>query len=75
VQERYDLIGFVYTQLFPQRTDRFVLDSNIHPRRIWRQTIQSWGYAVEVAYDGFTRWAAQRDDVYGLGEPRQRCTS
>jgi pimeloyl-ACP methyl ester carboxylesterase len=61
-------LGAVYTQLFPQRTDRFVLDSNIHPRRIWRSTIQSWGYAVEVAYDGFTRWAADRDDVYGLGD-------
>jgi pimeloyl-ACP methyl ester carboxylesterase len=61
-------LGAVYTQLFPERTDRFVLDSNIHPHRIWRPTIQSWGYAVEVAYDGFTRWAAERDDVYGLGD-------
>jgi pimeloyl-ACP methyl ester carboxylesterase len=61
-------LGAVYTQLFPQRTDRFVLDSNIHPGRIWRPTVQSWGYAVEVAYHGFTRWAAERDDVYELGD-------
>lgn len=61
-------LGAVYTQLFPQRTDRFILDSNIHPRRIWRPTVQSWAYAVEVAYHGFSRWAAERDDVYGLGD-------
>jgi hypothetical protein len=28
----------------------------------------SWGYAVEVAYSGFTKWAAARDDIYGLGD-------
>ena len=61
-------LGAVYTELFPQRIDRFVLDSNIHPQRIWRPTIQSWGYGVEVAYAGFTHWAAERDDVYGLGD-------
>ena len=61
-------LGAVYTELFPERTDRFVLDSNIHPRRIWRPTIQSWGPAVELAYEGFTRWAAERDDLYGLGD-------
>jgi pimeloyl-ACP methyl ester carboxylesterase len=60
-------LGAVYATLFPQRTDRFVLDSNIHPRRIWRETFAAWGYAVEVAFDGFARFAAARDAVYGLG--------
>ena len=61
-------LGAVYTELYPQRTDRFILDSNIHPDRIWRPTIQAWGYATEVAYAAFTEWAAERDDVYGLGD-------
>jgi pimeloyl-ACP methyl ester carboxylesterase len=65
-------LGAVYTALFPERTDRFILDSNIHPGKIWRETFASWGYAVEIAYDAFTRYAAERDDLYGLGDtPRE----
>jgi pimeloyl-ACP methyl ester carboxylesterase len=60
-------LGAVYTQLFPERTDRFILDSVIHPRRIWRETFAAWGYAVEVAFTGFTRFAAKRHATYGLG--------
>jgi pimeloyl-ACP methyl ester carboxylesterase len=60
-------LGAVYTQLFPSRTDRFILDSVIHPRRIWRETFAAWGYAVELAFEAFTRFAAERNDVYGLG--------
>jgi pimeloyl-ACP methyl ester carboxylesterase len=60
-------LGAVYAQLFPARTDRFVLDSVVHPRRIWRETFASWGYAVELGFEAFTRFAAERDDVYGLG--------
>ena len=58
-------LGAVYMQLFPRRADRIVLDSNVHPQRIWRPTTQSWGYGVEVAYAGFTHWAAERDDLPG----------
>ncbi|CAM5734702.1 hypothetical protein SMICM304S_01294 [Streptomyces microflavus] len=29
-------LGSVYTQLFPQRVDRFVLDSAVDPERVWR---------------------------------------
>lgn len=60
-------LGAVYASLFPQRTDRFVLDSNVHPRRIWRDTFAAWGPAVEIAFDGFARWASERDATYGLG--------
>jgi pimeloyl-ACP methyl ester carboxylesterase len=60
-------LGAVYTQLFPSRTDRFILDSVVHPRRIWRETFASWGYAVEIGFEAFTRWAAERHETYGLG--------
>jgi pimeloyl-ACP methyl ester carboxylesterase len=60
-------LGAVYTQLFPNRTDRFILDSVVHPRRIWRETFASWGYAVEVGFEAFTRFAAERHETYGLG--------
>jgi pimeloyl-ACP methyl ester carboxylesterase len=60
-------LGAVYTQLFPRRTDRFILDSVVHPRRIWRETFAAWGYAVELGFQAFTRFAAERHETYGLG--------
>lgn len=35
-------LGAVYTQMFPKRADRFVLDSAVDPQRIWRGMIQVW---------------------------------
>ena len=61
-------LGAVYEQLFPQRTDRFILDSVVHPRRIWRPTFASWGPAVEVALVPFYRYVADNDATYGLGD-------
>jgi pimeloyl-ACP methyl ester carboxylesterase len=60
-------LGAVYAELFPQRTDRFVLDSVVHPRRIWRRTFHAWGPAAEVAIPPFLRYAADNDATYGLG--------
>jgi pimeloyl-ACP methyl ester carboxylesterase len=61
-------LGAVYAELFPQRTDRFVLDSVVHPRRIWRETFYAWGPAAEFALPPFLRFAAENSDTYGLGE-------
>ncbi len=60
-------LGAVYATLFPHRTDRFVLDSVVHPGRIWRETFAAWGYAAEIGFPAFARFAAERDDTYGLG--------
>ncbi|MFD7834688.1 alpha/beta hydrolase [Streptomyces sp. NPDC059761] len=60
-------LGAVYTQMFPQRTDRFVLDSGVDPQRVWRGMIQVWATEVEPAFARWTRWAAERSDRYGLG--------
>ncbi|MFF4849616.1 alpha/beta hydrolase [Streptomyces sp. NPDC001194] len=60
-------LGAVYSQMFPERTDRFVLDSGVDPGRVWRGMIQAWGTEVEPAFERWTRWAAERSDTYGLG--------
>ncbi|MET9697363.1 alpha/beta hydrolase [Streptomyces sp. NPDC006529] len=64
-------LGAVYSQMFPQRTDRFVLDSGIDPQRVWRGMIQVWGTGAEPAFERWTRWAAERDDYYKLGATPQ----
>ena len=61
-------LGAVYEELYPRRTDRFILDGVVHPRRIWRSTFYSWGPAAEVALVPFYRYAAHNDATYGLGD-------
>ncbi|MFI6703821.1 alpha/beta hydrolase [Streptomyces sp. NPDC050509] len=61
-------LGSVYTQLFPDRADRFVLDSAIDPARAWRGMIQWWAEGAEPAFDRWTGWAAARSQEYGLGD-------
>ncbi|WSQ08659.1 alpha/beta hydrolase [Streptomyces sp. NBC_01231] len=60
-------LGAVYTQLFPGRADRFVLDSAVDPARAWRGMIQWWAEGAEPAFDRWTEWAAERSETYGLG--------
>ncbi len=61
-------LGAVYSQMFPDRTDRFVLDSGVDPQRIWRGMIQVWATEAEPAFARWTQWAAQRSAEYGLGD-------
>ncbi|MFJ3921883.1 alpha/beta hydrolase [Streptomyces sp. NPDC090022] len=60
-------LGAVYTEMFPQRTDRFVLDSGVDPARAWRGMIQVWAEGAEPAFERFTQWAAERDGEFHLG--------
>ncbi|MFD5697373.1 alpha/beta hydrolase [Streptomyces lasiicapitis] len=60
-------LGAVYMQLFPQRADRFVLDSAIDPGRMWRGMFQVWGPEGERAFTRWTKWTAARDATYHLG--------
>ncbi|MFJ6659522.1 alpha/beta hydrolase [Streptomyces sp. NPDC091377] len=61
-------LGAVYTQLFPGRADRFVLDSAVDPARAWRGMIQWWAEGAEPAFDRWTEWAAERSATYRLGD-------
>ncbi|MFI1314189.1 alpha/beta hydrolase [Streptomyces albidoflavus] len=60
-------LGAVYTQLYPRRADRFVLDSAVDPALTWRGMVQWWAWGAEPAFDRWTEWAAERSDTYDLG--------
>lgn len=60
-------LGAVFTQMFPQRSDRFVLDSALDPDRYWAGTVQDMGAANEAALDDWASWVAARDATYRLG--------
>ncbi|MFD0417855.1 alpha/beta hydrolase [Streptomyces sp. NPDC127108] len=61
-------LGAVYMQLFPQRADRFVLDSAVDPGRMWRGMFQVWAPEAERAYKRWTKWTAARNATYHLGD-------
>jgi len=60
-------LGAVYTQLFPQRADRIVLDSAVDPTRPGTSLLRNAAPRREAALAEWARWAAARDGEYGLG--------
>ncbi|MFC4048231.1 alpha/beta hydrolase [Actinomadura syzygii] len=60
-------LGAVYTQMFPGRADRVVLDSALDPARTPAQAFPALGAANERYLDDWARWTAGRNAEYGLG--------
>ncbi|GAA2221134.1 alpha/beta hydrolase [Streptomyces amakusaensis] len=61
-------LGSVYTQMFPKRADRFVLDSATDPGKAWREMVRDWGPEAESAFKRWTEWTAERSATYRLGD-------
>ncbi|MFI9235729.1 alpha/beta hydrolase [Streptomyces sp. NPDC053079] len=61
-------LGAVYMQMFPQRTDRFVLDSAAAPARYGRGMFQAMAENTGPAFTRWSEWAAQRHTTYRLGK-------
>ncbi|MFJ7207980.1 alpha/beta hydrolase [Streptomyces sp. NPDC098789] len=60
-------LGAVYAQMFPRRTDRFVLDSAVDPARYGRGMFQDMAQRAGPAFTRWTEWTALRHATYGLG--------
>lgn len=60
-------LGAVYASLFPDRTQRFVLDSSTGPNANWRETFRRFGMADQSRFPDFTQFAAANNGDYGLG--------
>ncbi|MGW4241017.1 alpha/beta fold hydrolase [Nocardia sp. NPDC004722] len=70
-------LGAVYTQMFPERSDRFVLDGSVDPERYGASgMLQSMGAPNEAALDAWAEWTAARAGEYRLGAtgPEVRAT-
>ncbi|MFI6685643.1 alpha/beta hydrolase [Streptomyces sp. NPDC050485] len=61
-------LGAVYAQMFPRRTDRFVLDSAVDPARYGRGMFQAVAQRTEPAFTRWSRWTAERHTAYQLGD-------
>ncbi|MGH9246700.1 MAG: alpha/beta hydrolase [Acidimicrobiales bacterium] len=60
-------LGRDYLSLYPDRVDRFVLDSNTHPFRTGRADDRAFGPNFERMLNLFTRFVARDPARYGMG--------
>lgn len=60
-------LGAAYVSLFPDTTDRIVLDSNLADTYLDRDGMRRFARGVEETFPDFARWAAARHASYGLG--------
>lgn len=60
-------LGAVYASLFPDRVDRMVLDSSVHPDWIWSEQFAQQQLAGKRRLDDLFAWLAAHDAEYHLG--------
>ncbi|HZX03976.1 alpha/beta hydrolase, partial [Kribbella sp.] len=60
-------LGAVYTTMFPERSDRIVLDSNLGPSGWDYQSERLWSQGFEDRFPDFAKFAAANYREYGLG--------
>ncbi|MDX6740220.1 alpha/beta hydrolase [Actinocorallia sp. A-T 12471] len=65
-------LGAMYTQMFPGRTDRVVLDSAGDPAMWGPRATQGTEDEADRALRGWASWAAKRDREYRLGATPSR---
>lgn len=64
-------LGAVYGSLFPDRLNRSVLDSAMHPGWLWRKQALMQSVGVRYNVEQWAEWVAERDNTYHLGTSRQ----
>jgi pimeloyl-ACP methyl ester carboxylesterase len=64
-------LGAAYASMFPDTSDRVMLDSNIGDTHADRDAIRRYGQGTEETFPDFAKWAAERDGAYQLGSTPQ----
>lgn len=60
-------LGAAYASMFPDTTDRIVLDSNIGDTHLDRDGLRRYAQGMEDTFPDFAEWAATEHDRIGLG--------
>lgn len=60
-------LGSAYASLFPEQSDRVVIDSNLGATSLDRGSLRRFGLGMEDRFPDFATWAAERHDSYGIG--------
>ncbi|WP_328649350.1 alpha/beta hydrolase [Amycolatopsis sp. NBC_00348] len=67
-------LGAVYTTMFPRRSDRIVLDSNLGPDGYDVDAMRAFGRGLEDRFPDFAKFAAAHPE-YGLGTTPAQLTA
>ncbi|UOX85883.1 alpha/beta hydrolase [Amycolatopsis sp. FBCC-B4732] len=67
-------LGAVYTSLFPERSDRFVLDSSLGPGGYDIEAMRGFARGMEDRFPDFAKFAAAHPE-YGLGRTTAQVTA
>ena len=62
------LLGSTYATLFPQHTDKVVLDSAANPDWMWNEVLYQQNEPYKQRVHAMFEWIAANDAVYGLGD-------
>ncbi len=68
-------LGSVYTTMFPQRSDRIVIDSSLAPGGLHVEGTRLMARGLQDRFPDFARWLAARDDEYGMGATQRQVTA
>ncbi len=60
-------LGTVYSALFPDRTDRVILEGNVDPAHVWAGEAASWSKGMTERFPDAAAVAAAQNGVLGLG--------
>ncbi|EWC61152.1 hypothetical protein UO65_3572 [Actinokineospora spheciospongiae] len=60
-------LGAAYASMFPERSDRIVLDSNVGDTHLDHDGMRRYALGMEQTFPDFAEWAAERHGAYGLG--------
>lgn len=60
-------LGAAYASMFPERTDRVVLDSNVGDTTLDSEGMRRFGLGAEQRFPDFAKFAATRHAAYDLG--------
>ncbi|MFJ2741690.1 alpha/beta fold hydrolase [Streptomyces sp. NPDC087440] len=60
-------LGSAYGTLFPDRLDRSVLDSCVHPDKLWHGQFRLQAQAIRANVDAWAAWTGERHTRFGLG--------
>lgn len=65
-------LGGAYASLFPETSDRVIIDSNLGATSLDRGSLRRFAVGMEDRFPDFATWAASRHESYGLGAtPRE----
>lgn len=60
-------LGSVYASLYPNRTDRFILDSAVGPNWAWREQFRNWRAADRDRFPELAQYFIANDATFHLG--------